>query len=328
MLNLNYNIIGSNQPFLFRGPSVYTVRRDPYSASLVLAMPGALFKTSDGENQFEMENAYDDISSYIKIPTGLNPPPNTNLEVILSASLGPLSSSYYVTSSTYFSASGEEYPGAVATSGINSFVVNKTWPRKEGANFSFSSSFVIESYVAWNDAEQAGSVPFKIFSWKYNPGGTSGSQYIWYGNFGGEPTPPAPLFVSGSTQFAYIRSGSLVEQYLTPTSSFDIVPSVFKHYAIVYTSGSEAFDTGLASRQLKVYLDGQLASRRTIGASEEMNFDGDELLQVFGVVDAFAGYSSSLAWFNDMRIYNGTDKNYTGSNFTTPPSMVEWNPPY
>ena len=69
MLNLNYNIIGSvniggAQPF--RAGAVYSVRNDIYSSSIVVAIPGNLFRDGDYQNQFGMVNSWDDISAYVK----------------------------------------------------------------------------------------------------------------------------------------------------------------------------------------------------------------------------------------------------------------------
>lgn len=331
MLNLNYNIIGANQPFVYRGALAYQPREDLFSGSIVVAMPGALFFDGLYEKQFGMENAWDDISAYIRGGAG-NAPIGTNLEVIYSSSLEPTSASIFVTQSNAFDATTARYNEAVALNGANSLVINKTWAEKEGANFSYSSSFVIESYVAWHDelgvtpqSQPDTWFPARYFAWKYDPFSPSGSQYLWDGNWGGDVDPGfGETYVSGSGRFAY-TSQSLDERFVTPTSSLDIPVGEFRHYAIVYTSGSEVINEVTQSNQLKLYIDGQLRGRRTVEG--EFNQDTAELLQVMGAVDAsflIGGYSGSLVSFNDYRVYNGTDKDYTGSLIITPQSMVVW----
>jgi hypothetical protein len=329
MLNLNYNLIGANQPYIDRGPVTYFVRNDVYSASLVVGLPGALFRNSLGEVQFQMNNPWDDISAYVKAGNEITPPSGSNLGINYSSSLA--SSSYFVTTS-YFASAPALYPGALSMNGVNSLVVDKIWPENQGANFSFSSSFVIECYVAFADSASANysptqTSPTRYFVWKYDAGLPEGSQYLWAGNFGGNLVGYGGNVndaVSGSTQFVYTRTAGTSEEYLTVTSSLSKPGGIYNHYAVVYTSGSEVIENQEYTRQLKLYYNGILRTRRSIGQLEGFNQDTAELLQIFGAVDGTDEYSSSLASFNDFKIYNGTDKNYTGSQFTPPPSMVVW----
>lgn len=334
MLNLNYNIIGANQPFVYRGALAYEPREDLFSGSIVVAIPGALFVDGLYTNQFGMTNPYDDISAYIRGGAG-NAPIGTNLEVILSSSIEPSSSSFFMTQSNAFDATTARYNQAVALNGANSLVVNKTWAAGEGANFTSQSSFVIESYVSWYDdlsvtpeTTPTSWFPQRAFAWKYDPGDPVGSQYYWEGNWGGDSdTTPGTNWVSGSGRFSY-TSASFDEDRLTPTSSFDINAGEYRHYAIVYTAGREQFDgPGFVSQSLKLYIDGQLRGRTQIPDGYEFNYDEFELLQVMGAVDSTyvdGGYSGSLVSFNDYRVYNGTDKDYTGSVIIPPQSMIVW----
>jgi hypothetical protein len=44
-----------------------------------------------------------------------------------------------------------------------------------------------------------------------------------------------------------------------------------------------------------------------------------------GAVDPiFGAYNNSLMHFQDFRLYNGTNKNYTGATIPLPDSMVEY----
>jgi len=328
MLNLNYNIIGANQPFVDRGPVNYLIRTDIYSSSLVVAMPGCILRDSEGGAQFNMTNPWDDISGWVVADNKVTPPSGSSLVIQYSSSLSASRASNFVSQSTVFPANLGNYPGALTLSGENSLVAIKNWPKTQGANLDFTSSFVIESYVAWND--NLASSPFRFFVWKYDPNIPASSQYVWEGNFvPGPPDPPR----SGSGRFSYTVASSSIgpvpkEVELAPTSSFNIVSGNWVHYAVVYTSGSENFGPGTdTSRQLKYYINGQLRARRTIPTSDIFNTDVEEYLQIMGAVDASAfegAYSGSMVAFNDFRLYNGTDKNYTGSQFTPPPSMVVW----
>ena len=224
--------------------------------------------------------------------------------------------------------------------GVNSLVVNKIFNKFEGVNFSFSSSFVMETYAAFTEISTASAVPppidyiyspNRIFAWKYDAGYPSSSQYLWYGNITVDIEPGVGVkTVSGSNAFFYtIASGSGPgpiprEEEIYPASSSVLIPYQFQHYALVYSSAS--YGTTPA-RQLKLYQNGVLKNSFTVPNNQELLQDTAELLQVMGAVDNEVGgdaYSGSQVFFNDYRIYNGTDKGYTGSIITPPPSMVVW----
>ena len=341
MLNLNYNIIGAQQPFLYRGALQYIVRNDPYGQYIVLALPGSTFRDNQQQLQFGMSNAWDDISAYVRSGEQYSPS-GSNLQILVSASANPASSSISASAVTikWPTQADGRYVSSVYMNGANSLVVNKNWNKFEGANFSFSSSFVMETYVAFTEFASASFnggpsfdydyTPKRIFGWKYDPSTPSGSQYLWQGNFAWDTDPGiGTVVVSGSNALNYtIASGSYAtlpsELPLYPYSSSLITPYSFQHYALVYSSAS--YGT-IPARQLKLYQNGVLVSNVTVPNNQEMNQDTVELLQVMGAVDStyqIGAYSGSQVFFNDYRIYNGTDKGYTGSIITPPPSMVVW----
>lgn len=328
MLNLNYNIIGSNQPFVDRGNVSYKVRPDAYSASIVLALPGSTFESSQFQNLYGMQNAWDDISSYIRGGSNTNPI-GSNLSISVSQSLDPLSGSIYPTASTYFGGLSTQYKTAMALNGISSLVTPDIWSGSLGVNLSFSRPFVIESYVAWNDAESGSIsqnlfVPRRNFLYKYYPGDSSQTQYLWDGCWGGDADPGTGAnYVSGSSRFAYTSVD--IEKYLYATQSFDITPNQWRHYALVYTLVDP--NDGSNDRTLKLYMNGVKVAQTTIGVNEFIPHNPSLNLQIFGAVDGTYSpdaSSGSLAWFNDFKIYNGTDKGYTGNTIPLPPSMIEW----
>jgi hypothetical protein len=323
MLNLNFNIIGSTnlsgtQPF--RAGAVYSVRNDPFSASIVLAMPGNLFYDGDYQNQFGMSYAWDDISAYVK---GNGVPVGSNLTVNASTT----GSGTITTSSlTNFAGASSKYNNSTRLDSTSSLVVPNTFAAKSGSNLSFTSSFIVEAYAAW---ETTGSAtisdfnPKREFVYKYDPSLTS-SAFAWYGNYGGQPVPLGGDIISGSTMFFWTKDNAGNEIKVSGTGSNAIVPYQFKHYAVSYTA-VDAVDPGL-NRRLRLYIDGVLQTEYTVATNTNMNQDPAEALNVFGRYDTdtpdYAG--NSPMYFNDFRFYNGTNKNYTGSLIPLPESMVVW----
>ena len=324
MLNLNFNIIGSTnlsgvQPF--RAGAVYSVRNDPFSASIVLAMPGNLFYDGDYQNQFGMSYAWDDISAYVK---GNGTPIGSNLSVT-PATTG--SGTINTSSLTIFAGAGSKYNNSVKLDSTSSLLVPQTFAAKSGSNLSFTSSFIIESYVAW-EQPASGSVssfnPKREFVWKYDASQTS-SAYAWYGNYGGPLAPEGGVdIISGSTMFFWTKDAAGNEVAVSGTGSNTIVPFNFKHYAVSYTA-IDAVDPG-QNRRLRLYIDGVLQRTYVVPTNVTINQDPAEALNVFGRYDTdspdYAG--NSPMYYNDFRFYNGTNKNYTGSLIPLPDSMVVW----
>ena len=71
MYNLNYNVTNCRLNRPVGRPFIPTWRNDPYSASIVLAIPGAIFKNGY-VNVFNQVTPYDDISAYIKSGSTIN----------------------------------------------------------------------------------------------------------------------------------------------------------------------------------------------------------------------------------------------------------------
>lgn len=326
MLNLNFNIIGSTnlsgvQPF--RAGAVYSVRNDPFSASIVLAMPGNLFYDGDYQNQFGMNNPWDDISAYVK---GNGVPVGSNLTVNASTTgSGTINTS----SLTIFAGATSKYNNSVRLDSTSSLLVPQTFAAKSGSNLSFTSSFIVEAYAAW-EQPASGSVssfnPKREFIYRYDPEAVSTSSFAWYGNYGGPIQPEGSVnSISGSTMFFWTQPGVLqTETQVSGTGSNAIVPFNFKHYAVSYTA-IDAVDPG-QNRRLRLYIDGVLQRTYTVPTNVDIQQDPGEALNVFGRFDTdsldYAG--NSPMYYNDFRFYNGTNKNYTGSLIPLPDSMVVW----
>lgn len=326
MLNLNYNIIGSIGPIVERQGAVYTVRQDPFSSSIVLAMPGNLFKDGDYTNQFGMTNSWDDISAYVKAGPN-NAPIGTNLQILYSSSLNSSSHSLEIANG-FTKFIGNKYNESIYMNGVNSFVVNQTWSSGEGANFDINKNFTLEGYFAFIDsasANLAGNLsPKRILAWKYDPAVPSSSQYIWQ-TFGGDIDPGiGSNVVSGSISFVYDYTTGIGanEVDVHPTSSFVVTPYAWNHYAVSYTKDS--WGDGIPNKQIKLYLNGIKVRQETV-IGDNFVQDLTELLQIAGAVDSSFvenGYSGSAFYWQDIKIYNGTDKNYTGSIIPLPESIV------
>ena len=320
MLNLNYNIIGSlNQRGVDRQGAIFSVRPDPYSASLVVAIPGNLFFDGDYTNQFGMTTAFDDISAYVK---GNGVPIGSNLTTQI------LSTGSYIASASNQAIkwADQHYNTSIYFAGTSSLAVTNTWAAKQGANLTFEKDFVIETWAQWPvSASVSASVwtPDRVFAYKYDPAGPLTAAYK-YEPWGGDGGSGGPL-VSGSSRFVYdVPSGD--EFRVTGSISYPIQPNEFYHYAVSYTS--QSFVDAQSDKNIRLYINGELVGRYKVNTAD-MNQDTTELLQMFGAVDISVPAEQSFdsgtpGWFTDFRLYNGTNKNYTGSIIPTPQSMVTW----
>jgi hypothetical protein len=300
--------------------AVFSVRNDPYSASIVVAIPGNLFFTGDYQNQFGMTTPFDDISAYVK--GGGNPIGNN------------LTTATITTGSFIATATGslikwaeQHYDTSLYFSGSASLSVTNTWSANEGANLTFTKDFTIETWAAWPvTASISGSAPLwtpnRYLAYKYDPALTATSQYIfepWGGDAG------SGRIISGSSRFIYDTSAG--EFYVTSSFNNSINVNEFNHYAVSYTV-VDPNDPGVA-RKLRLYINGALEGLYTVPAGD-MNQDTTELLQMFGAVDTSVPAeqdvtSGTAGYFTDFRMYNGSNKNYTASLIPLPESMVVWN---
>ena len=343
MLNLNLNIIGALQPKVYRPSLTYTVRNDAFKDFIVVAMPGSLFYGNDLTGNytvpaFDMTNPWDDISAWVRAGYFGTTKIGDNLPVVYTASgsISPfVSASVSQSSLTPFpfnpasSENGWGYNGSTAISGAASFIVDKLWDTPiSGANISFSSSFVLETYAAYDITASykppgEGQLccpevyPSRQAAWKYNQDG-----WIWDSNFNAN-TQPFPTWLpayTGSNRFIYESLPNEPFNEITFAGDIDkpsaVVPYVWKHYALSYT---------LENRMLRMYVDGALIATSSISSSRGLISNPIEKLQVMGAVDEpYGGYNNSLTHFQDFRLYNGTNKNYTGATIPLPNSMVEY----
>lgn len=300
-----------------KGGAVYSVRNDPFSASIVAAIPGTLFFTGDYKNQFGMTSAFDDISAYIR---GNGSPIGTNLTTQILSTGSFIASA----SSEAIKWADQHYNTSLYFEGTSSLAVTNTWAAKQGANLTFEKDFVIETWVQWPVTASVSAstwTPNRGFAYKYDPSvlATSAYKFEPWGGTGGTG------IISGSSRFVYDVAPA-TEVLVTGSINYLIEPNQFYHYAVSYTS--QSFVDAQNDKNIRLYINGQLVGRYKVNTGD-INQDTTELLQMFGVVDNLVPaqqdfQSGTPGWFTDFRLYNGTNKNYTGSIIPLPESMVTW----
>ena len=324
MYNLNYNITNCRLNKPTGKPFIPSWRVDPYSASLVLAIPGAIFKNGY-VNVFNQITPYDDISAYIKSGSTINEltsqyyPVSGNHQIVTTGSLGIYSASYSVNN---FANVG--YQSSIMFSGSIGLKVSNDFGLGNGTNISITKPFVIEGWAAFDvtssfvskssgtgDPNPISSVGERIFAQQYRAGSLfSGSYY-------------SAINVINRSEY-YNYSGSMIfadnygfdETVIYPTSSSLGVPKQFRHFAYSYSP---------VSSFLRMYIDGAIVGQGQL--TNEFDYNPKLFLQLFGdegesFVNAASASQLAAGYFQDFRMYNGTDKNYTASLIPVPQSMI------
>jgi hypothetical protein len=319
MLNLNYNIIGSatQQNRNIEGFQPFP-RPDAFSASLVLAIAGAYFER-DYEPAFGADTFWQDISGYIRGD--------------LSNISGSLTGSGLISTSTEvnkFVTNG--YPSALYVSGSSAALFPNGGVAKQGLNLSTGSlqtgsssvGCVIEAWVAFPTASAFGQAPKDlVFMVSNSPGG--GIANYWYAsNWSGDiDEGPEVTNVSGSSRFVIEREEALSgEERLYPSTSGSrqLAANQWNHFAVSIEAPKQIGVEPLIPAQVRQFINGELVG------SGYMNEFSQSLnpLQVFGIVGNDGEGNPIVntdAYIQDLRIYNGSNKNYT-SSFTPPDSMI------
>ena len=340
MYNLNYNVTNARLNRPVGRPFVPTPRFDAFSSSLVVAIPGSIFKNGY-VNVFNQEWEYDDISAYIVSGSVLNEetnqyyPLNTTQSVVLTGSLG-----FYTASSEANNFSDIGYRTSIFFTGSIA-AKRPTYPGNgSGVNLTASKAFTIESWVAFPETASfdvvSGSIidplivvnsrPNRTLARKYEDTIPASSSYLYYVGWNGDIQPISPDFtiVSGSSAF-FIDSPDETEQRFLPVSSSTWTPLEWKHYAVSYTPAGVSGSLGGAA-VVRQYINGILISQIAKN-SKDMSYALTTDTLLFGDTEFYGGNVESSsqmagAYFQDFRMYNGSNKNYTGSQFTPPPSMI------
>ena len=320
MLNLNYNInkaIGGVGG-LKDGFQPYP-RPDAFSSSLVLAIPGAVFE-KNYQPSMGVSTNWQDISGFIRGNNALN----------ISGSLtgsGLISSSNQI---NLFASQG--YPTSLYVSGSIAALFPNGGVAKQGFNLSVGSvqtgsssvGCVIEAWVAFPTASALGQ-PYKDLAFMRSGVGASGIANYWYStNFNGDIDPNPPVInVSGSSRFVADTIVGEVQAYPSTSGSRKLEALQWNHFA-VSIEAPYLIDLDSTPAKIRQFINGN-----QVGVTNTSELTGSlNALQVLG----FAGLDgdgnpvvNTDAYIQDLRIYNGTNKNYT-SSFTPPLSMIIGSP--
>lgn len=344
MLNYNYNVqyCRLNKPQGF--PFVPQPRIDPYSSSLVLAIPGNIFRAGY-VNVFNQINVFDDISGYITsgstydVVTGKYTPMSATQSLYVSASTqNGYNTPGYITGSTISNFSSAGYETSVMATGSVSAVVALSGSTGQGVNITLNKPWVIEGWFASVATSSyytypASEAPGQVFT-NGNPSATLAKRYAgnsashsfivqvgWEGNTSAIGSVPPDELVIQQGAILTVVDTNVQEYYAFPQSSTNANTSSLSwaHYAISFSTGSYPYNP-----TIREYVNGNLVGTKEVsGNLVDDTYDVPlELFNTF-VYDLSISQSSQPAgFFQDFKMYNGTNKLYTGSVIPIPPSMV------
>lgn len=322
MLNLNFNIIGAGgRSNIGAGPNIgpttttttttttsttttsttttagpITLRNDPYSASLVYAVPGAQFGSTYGQQSFRS-----DISSYIR-GTGSS---FTDAELPLTSSVVPSFGTGSFTASAASVALWSGYPSAIEISGSNGSGSLTIKASGTASQFEFpTQDFTIETYINYQNAQTGGFSPSQgpsninaTMYWNYQEG--PGYGFGFNANGIGFQEPGVRFLIISSTGAAiYYDSAKLPRQanqwyHFGCQREGSTFTSLWSGSAVQSFVFSGQLGTGSADFPFYIMGDGQSATK--------------------------------CRRYQDYRIYKGVAKYSgitSGSTYTLPQSMV------
>jgi hypothetical protein len=321
MLNLNYNI--NNTQVIQRGaertgfaPYVYP---DPYSGSIVSAIPGTIFKQGF-DNLFGMDNIWDDISSYVRgngIPVGSdrNITPSGS-GTIISASATPWDrygypSSLLMPSNSLLNAGTDAgtFEGFnIPTASYSPSGSNFNWAAECWVAVPVSSSFVLPNRSI---VRKDNSYSLKLFS------GTNNTANVWQNN--GESKYTGSLTASLTMDVGSVGSELIYQVNGTLGTSGSNVMDGYEWHHIAFSADYEDCGSEAANPNRYTIYRGFFDGREIFAAP--VNMCGFVLRTpsypqpaptssalIFG--DLF-GETEGL--IQDFRFYKGTNKNYTSS---------------
>jgi len=347
MLNLNYNINRAVGGAVNAQPTFAPYGRpDPFSASLVLAIPGALFKNGYN-NVFNQINEFDDISGYLKGGAVLDPNTGRYIPAYPSHEVTPTGSVGFITASATlnnFTSSG--YNTSLIVSGNNALNVTP-FTGSMGTDFNLSKEvpWCMETWVAYTTAsfiyftnpeaypglQAAWGQPNKQFVGRFFNDNPSYISYLGLSGFVvGDAVQSEPYITSsGNPAFYYDEVGGDARVRVNALSDNNLVPLQWQHTAITcYPTGSSPSGSiGVVS----LYINGQKVGGGNI--TKEIEYSPNTLITILGNASPYTGSqepsfinnsnytTGSGLYIQDMRVYNGAAK-YTGSSFTPPLSMI------
>lgn len=351
MYNLNYNVTNCRLNKPQGRPFVPSPRYDPYSASLVLAIPGQIFY-SGYYNVFNMTFPYNDISAYIRngeFNDSTNQFNKTGklYDTAFTGSLGLFGTSSLGNFQTNFTSSGYEYctflSGGTAIKVENEALTGvgvnlgtaSAWTIETWAAFDVTSSFITSSAGTGSQGNVINAFPTRQIAQKYTDGVSDSSSYYFVAGYTGDNFYPLDSVFSGIVTGSVLGTVTTKAGIITPpTQNVDEVifpyqlnkniwsgsyneTYKFNHYAFTYTP------TGSNGGIYRTYFNGGLVNSE--GIAGPMNQIPNINTLLFGETTFGNPASASLRpamYIQDFRMYNGTNKNYTGSQFPVPQSMI------
>lgn len=348
MYNLNYNITNCRLNRPVGRPFVPTPRFDAYSASLVVAIPGNVFKNGY-VNVFNQINSFDDISAYIRQGSVLNVNTGTYYPQAATYSAEIVKDAFgtYVSESAPNNFFNEGYFSSIFFSGSVGVQLSSDAnlaATRQGTNLTSASNFLIETWVAFDATASVSrsidpftgfvytGTPNRILAQKYNELAPNSSSYLSYVGWGGVTNAPVAEanVVSGSALFLWDSIPATEpepdEYYAFPQSSSISVqqPKKWVHYAISYSTGSVPNSPGV----FRYYVSGSLIGTTAWTSGGPYNMNQSSIQTILfgdnGFIDVppASGSQNNGAYFQDFRMYNGSNKNYTASAIIPPLSMV------
>jgi hypothetical protein len=315
MLNLNYNIIGAAKQKGEVGSFAPYIYPDPYSGSIVAAIPGTVFKAGY-TNLFDVEDPWEDISSYVK---GNGTPIGSDRTVTASGTIVSASTTvwdrYGYPSSMQMATDASLNAGtdALGFSGFNittgsGFTVNANanWCMETWIAIPVSSSFdgPNRNFIRKEDSYQTrlfsgmnNGLPSKIW---VSPGNTaytgSVTASLLFDSFGTTPGEPRATLQTNFGQGA-------------PTSGSNDMPAYTWHH--VAFSGESNYN-GRGYPMYRAFFDGRMLWQEPVDT--ELEPDIFPYFRPASQAILFQGGAGTDTIFvNDFRFYNGTNKNYTSS---------------
>jgi hypothetical protein len=344
MLNLNYNI--NNTQVVQRGEEKlgFTpyVNTDPYSSSLVVAIPGQIFYQGYNPLFGATDKPYYDVSSYVKgtgTPYTLLATGSNSSEI--KGKIGTPWDRYGYTSSLLMP------PLAAIDAGTSSaFLITS------------ASEWVVEAWVSFPTASNATNPSHFLLNKVANFGNTdnTGNSYsVGLGSFtkvanpndGNYPTNTGPYPVSGGL-FVQIFNSAILQNYSYSTYwpqsevSSSFLTGSWHHLAV---SMEIVNPYGTFYAQYNGFVDGNLVMQQyynipSVGAPSPIPTPNDAPNQPMLLMGNLYDYTqlqlnpigtpdtwitASAAVFQDFRFYKGTNKNYTASfdvNNTVQPIVI------
>jgi hypothetical protein len=334
-------------------PFVPFGRPDPYSSSLVVAIPGSIFK-SGYVNVFNQINEFDDISGYLKGDAVFNEDIAQYEPAYVSHTITPTGTNGFVGPSYLTNFIDDGYETSLIVSG-NMALISNQLSSSLGTDFNLSinTPWTIEAWFAYDvTASLIGSgglsspsqsawygSPNKRWINKYTTANNpTASSYIAYTGFASRledaGSPPPITLTSGSPAFYFddntgITPANNPDFRINSTTSSLITPYVWQHTAITcYPSAS--ISPATVKGIVNMYVNGVRVGSGKI--DYDIRLAAATVVELLGNPNPYTGsvinnmnntnyLTGSGLFVQDFRLYNGAAK-YTGSSFTPPESMI------